>query len=331
MLNASGAAESDRDRAIVGQNHRHRTAALAQAEHPIELGRVFLDVDVLERDVPPTEVVTGGLCIGSRVLAEDDRHLSIVPVTHLSPTCHRGLKIPPPSAEAMYAISSIRARKCLYRRHRKCARILLLARLHMRRSRIYMPDVSVHVIHRGNNRMAIFGDEEDRYVFLSFLQSASARFNVRVHAYVLMTTHYHLLLTPQSDVAMPRAMKSLAGRYSEHFNRKNGRCGTLWSERYQSVFIADERQLLTCLRYIEQNPVRAHMVDSPGAYRWSSYAFHAEGQASDWLVRHPVYLSLGSSDTQRRAAYRALCGTAVAGEDLEVHRHATGGQLVTGG
>jgi putative transposase len=200
----------------------------------------------------------------------------------------------------------------------------------MRRSRLCVRDLTAHVIHRGNNRMAIFGDDEDRYVFLNFLQSAAARFSVSVHAYVLMTTHYHLLLTPHDEVAMPRAMKSLAGRYSEHFNRKNGRCGTLWNERYQSIFIGDERHLLTCLRYIEQNPVRAHIVDSPGAYRWSSYAFHAEGHASDWLVRHPVYLSLGPSDTQRRAAYRALCGTAVEAEDLERHRHSISGQLVTG-
>ena len=86
--NASGAAEADRDRAIVGQNHGHRTAALAQAEHPLARGRVLLDVEVLERDVPPIKVFTGGLCVGSRVFPEDDRHLSIVPVTHLSPTCH---------------------------------------------------------------------------------------------------------------------------------------------------------------------------------------------------------------------------------------------------
>jgi hypothetical protein len=77
-LNASGAAEADRDRAIVSQNHRHRAAAFAQAEHPLELGRVLLDVDVLERDMPPIEVFTGGLRVGSGVFPEDDRHDTIL-------------------------------------------------------------------------------------------------------------------------------------------------------------------------------------------------------------------------------------------------------------
>jgi hypothetical protein len=73
-LDASGAAESNCDRAILGEDHGHRTAAVAQAEHALQLDRVLLDVDVLERDMPPTEVVTGGLRVGSRILAEDDRH-----------------------------------------------------------------------------------------------------------------------------------------------------------------------------------------------------------------------------------------------------------------
>ena len=90
ILDASGAAESNRDRPIVGQDHRHRAPAVAQPEHPLECGRVLLDVDVLERDVPPTEVLTGGFRVGSSVFPENDHHFPIVPVTHLSPTCRRG-------------------------------------------------------------------------------------------------------------------------------------------------------------------------------------------------------------------------------------------------
>lgn len=201
-----------------------------------------------------------------------------------------------------------------------------------RRARVYVPGFSVHVIHRGNDRMAIFGDDPDHYVFLKFLQAAASKFGTSVHAYALMDTHYHLLVTPSDDVALPRAMQSLGGRYSVYFNRKYSRCGTLWSERYRSIPVGDERYVLTCLRYIEQNPVRAGVVHTPDAYRWSSYAAHAFGQSPEWLVPHSVYVALGTTPIARQTAYRALCGIPLTDDQLITHRIQlqTGDRQVTG-
>ena len=188
--------------------------------------------------------------------------------------------------------------------------------------RVYVPDVSVHVIHRGNNRMAIFGDDEDREVFLAALRWAAMRNGVWVHALVLMTTHVHLIVTPQTEKALPRTMKRLDERYVRHFNRKNGRTGTLWNGRHRALLITDEEYWLRCLRYVEQNPVRARMVARPEAYRWSTYGVHGLGESPGWLMVHPVYLALGSSPIERQTAYRGLCGEMLTEAELVSIRYA---------
>jgi putative transposase len=133
------------------------------------------------------------------------------------------------------------------------------------------------------------------------------RHDVALHAYVLMSTHFHLLPTPQSARAIPEFMQELDGRYTQYYNRRYSRVGTLWNGRYRSILIQDEAYLLTCLRYIEQNPVRAGMVSSPAEYGWSSHSAHAFGRWPEWLTPHPLYLALGTSAGARQAAYRTLC------------------------
>jgi putative transposase len=180
-----------------------------------------------------------------------------------------------------------------------------------RRSRIYIPDVSIHVIQRGNNRGAIVSDNTDREVFTAFLRRAAMHHQLLVHGYVLMDTHYHLVVTPPDARSLPETIKELGGRYVQYFNRRHNRVGTLWSGRYRGLPITDERYWLTCLRYVDQNPVRARMVCTPDAHPWSSYRIHAYGGESDWLTPHRVYLELGSTPEQRQAAYRAICGAPV--------------------
>ena len=175
-----------------------------------------------------------------------------------------------------------------------------------RRPRVFLPGLSVHIIQRGINRLSIFGDRADYEVFLTILRVASKRYGVAIHGYALMTNHTHLIVTPADAAALPRTMKELGGRYVEHYNRKHQRIGTLWTGRYRGLLIDDERYWLTCLRYIEQNPVRANMVDAPDAYPWSSYRVHALGEESDWLELHDLYLALGHDSQERQAAYRAL-------------------------
>jgi putative transposase len=207
------------------------------------------------------------------------------------------------------AIRDERKRQQFHTRGR--AQILLSDWSLARKRRIFIPDVSSHIIHRGNNRGSIVRDDNDREVFLMFLRRASERYRLRVHGYALMDTHYHLVATPSNPGCTASTMKELGERYVAYFNYRHKRIGTLWNGRYRDLPILDERYWLTCLRYVELNPVRAHMVKSPEAFRWSSYAVHAHGTANDWLTPHWLYLALGSTPEERRLAYRSLCEVAV--------------------
>ena len=173
--------------------------------------------------------------------------------------------------------------------------------------RTFSPGLSAHVIQRGNNRSAIFAGRPDYEVFLDLLRTAAGRHAVAVHAYALMTNHYHLLVTPDTTNGLPLMMKALNGNYVRYYNRHHQRIGTLWNGRYRGIPIGDERYWLTCLTYIEQNPARAGMTSDLAAYPWSSYRFHASDQAeSSWVAPHPVYLALGRCENERRAAYRTI-------------------------
>jgi putative transposase len=188
--------------------------------------------------------------------------------------------------------------------------------------RIYVPDVSCHVIRRGNNRGPIFADDADRELFLALIEWAAARQVVEVNSFSLMDNHYHLIATPKTGDGLPHMLADLGREYVLRYNRKYGRIGTLWTGRCKAIPITNERYWLTCLRYIEQNPVRAKIVSSPGLYRWSSFAFHGLGEPHDWLTPHGVYLALGSSPEARQAAYRALCEVVLTDAELVRQRHA---------
>jgi putative transposase len=181
--------------------------------------------------------------------------------------------------------------------------------------RTFIPGISVHVIQRGNNRVPIFGSSNDFEQFLELLRRSARNFCVTLHAFVLMTTHYHLIVTPTSVAGLPKMMKALDGGYVRYFNKRHERIGTLWNGRYRGLPLEDERYWLTCLRYIEQNPVRAGMVQAPHDYQWSSYSAHAFGRWPTWLTPHAVYQSLGRDDGERQRAYRELCGRSVKSDD----------------
>jgi putative transposase len=131
-----------------------------------------------------------------------------------------------------------------------------------------------------------------------------------------MSTHTHFQLTPRTAEGTSEAMKELGAAYVVHFNRKYQRVGTLWTGRYKAKPIKDERYWLTCLRYIELNPVRAGLVMLPEQYQWSSYRVHALGEPTDWLVSHPILDALGANPAERQAAYRAICATALTSEEI---------------
>ncbi len=175
-----------------------------------------------------------------------------------------------------------------------------------RRPRVHLDDVPLHIVQRGHNREPCFFTEEDYQGYLHWLGEALAESECALHAYVLMTNHVHLLLTPTKAEAVPKLIISLGRRYVQYINRTYRRTGTLWDSRYKSSLVQAETYLLTCQRYIELNPVRAAMVEDPAHYRWSSYRANGLGQPNSRLTPHELYHTLGPNEQERQASYRAL-------------------------
>ncbi len=175
-----------------------------------------------------------------------------------------------------------------------------------RQPRIDLPGIAQHVIQRGNDRQPCFFRDIDRLRYLQDLREITLTRDCAVHAYVLMTNHVHLLVTPNEAGAISRVMQSLGRRYVRYINDAYGRTGTLWEGRYKSRLIADDAHLLRCYRYIELNPVRARMVTSADEYAWSSYRCNALGHADPLIRSHACYRRLGTTDGERQAAYRDL-------------------------
>lgn len=197
--------------------------------------------------------------------------------------------------------------------------------------RFVLPGHPQHVIIRGNNREPVFYADEDYHFYLEKLKLACEKHQCDVHAYVLMTNHIHLLITPQTEDGLSKAMQMLGRYYVQYFNTTYQRTGTLWEGRYKATLIDGEAYALSCYRYIELNPVRAQdMVDHPSEYPWSSYRRNALGEADDLVVQHSSYKALGRNDAQRRKAYRALFRARIPQRTLDEIRTATNKAWVLG-
>ncbi|GGO68209.1 transposase [Bowmanella pacifica] len=175
-----------------------------------------------------------------------------------------------------------------------------------RRPRLNLAGVPQHVVQRGNNRQVCFYIDQDYAVYLDKLKEYSCRYKVAVHAFVLMTNHVHLLVTPTTPLGVSQMMQALGRYYVRYINVTHGRSGTLWEGRYKSSLVDSEHYLLLVSRYIELNPVRANMVAHPAEYPWSSYQHNALDKYIELLTAHPLYLALGTDVTSRKAAYQAL-------------------------
>lgn len=164
----------------------------------------------------------------------------------------------------------------------------------------------MHMVQRGINREPCFFADEDYHCYLHWLQKSAADWDCAIHAYVLMTNHVHLLITAARPDGPAKLMQSLGRRYVQYINRAYKRSGGLWEGRYKSSAVQAERYLLTCMRYIELNPVRAGMVIDPGHYRWSSYRHNGLGQPDERINPHPLYRAVEQQTEARLSAYRAL-------------------------
>jgi putative transposase len=172
--------------------------------------------------------------------------------------------------------------------------------------RLTLPGYPHHVVQRGNNRQAIFATAADHQMLLDLLAEHAKKFDVAVHAYVLMGNHFHLLVTPKTADGLPKMMQAMGRSYVRYFNDAQKRTGTLWEGRSKSTLIQTDRYLLACMAYIDLNPVRAGLVAQPQDYLWSSHVYYLGLRPDRLITPHPLYWELGNTPFAREAAYAEL-------------------------
>lgn len=175
-----------------------------------------------------------------------------------------------------------------------------------RKPRFFLPGMPVHIVQRGHSREPVFFEDNDYSTYLRRLKEGAERYKVDIHAYVLMTNHIHILATAGDTDGITRMMQYVGRHYVPYINYTYGSSGSIWEGRYKASLIHDEEYLLSCMRYIELNPVRADMVRSPAHYRWSSYRHNGQGKEDALITPHALYQALGKTQPTRLAAYKAL-------------------------
>ena len=197
--------------------------------------------------------------------------------------------------------------------------------------RFVIPGQPQHVIQRGNNREDIFREEDDYLFYLEKLADAANKHHCDIHAYVLMTNHVHMLVTPHTENGIGKMMQMIGRYYVQYFNKTYNRTGTLWEGRYRAALIDSEQYLLTCMRYIELNPVRAtNLAKHPADYPWSSYRYNALGEDNALVTPHKQYKRLGSKLEERQSGYRQLFRSKIPEATLGEIRESTNKAWVLG-
>lgn len=178
--------------------------------------------------------------------------------------------------------------------------------------------------------MASFFEHADYLSYLETLFDLANKYDVAIHAFVLMTNHVHILATPHTCSGVSRLMQQLGSQYVSRINRLYRRSGTLWEGRFKSSLIDSEAYCLNCYRYIELNPVRANMVGHPGDYQWSSHR-ETTGMASRFpLTPHDQWLALGQTYKERCTNYRDLFSHVIPQDELNQLRFAVQKGIPTG-
>jgi len=196
--------------------------------------------------------------------------------------------------------------------------------------RLNIPGMPQHVTQRGNNRQACFYSDDDYRLYLALLLEHSRANACSVHAYVLMSNHVHLLITPSIPDGISRTLQGLGRDYVRRINRTCRRTGTLQQGRFKSSLVDTDRYCMTCYRHIELNPVRAGMVNDPSDCPRSNYPHNGDGRPDPPIPPHDRWLLPGTGDTQRTAAYRALISESLEHSELEHIRNSISTGLPTG-
>jgi putative transposase len=185
------------------------------------------------------------------------------------------------------------------------------------------PGLPHHVIQRGHNGQPVFLRSADYQSMLDLLQEYASKYEVAVHAYVLMPDHFHLLLTPQTETGLPQMLQSVGRRYVRYFNDQQTRTGTLWDGRYRSTMLQPELYLLPCMVAMDLNPVRAGLVANAADYVWSSHGHYIGRQVDRLLTPHAQFWGLGNTPFAREASYAELVQVGVSASQHSAMMDAT--------
>lgn len=193
--------------------------------------------------------------------------------------------------------------------------------------RIHLPDLIYHVINRGNNRQVIFAEEKDYWHYLDILKKYKQKLNFKILAYCLMANHIHLLIKTSTTANISDIMKAITIAHTRYYHHKYQASGHIWQGRFKSPIVSDDEYLLTLMRYIEQNPLRAGIVDQPDKYPFSSCQANSK-IGRDILVDkedNPVYSSLGNTIEEQTRQYREFVLIPPDDKQLELIRKSLGG------
>ncbi|MBI5674779.1 MAG: transposase [Nitrospirae bacterium] len=181
--------------------------------------------------------------------------------------------------------------------------------------RIEYPGAFYHITARGNERKDIFRDEKDRERFLNYLETSVGRYKAVIHAYCLMSNHYHLLLTtPEGNLS--QIMRHINGGYTTYFNKQHKRSGHLFQGRYKAILVEADPYAGELSRYIHLNPVRAGMARQAEKYKWTSYtAYIGNTKTPHWLTIDWLLQYFGRKTSDARKGYRFFVEAAVGSKE----------------
>jgi putative transposase len=187
-----------------------------------------------------------------------------------------------------------------------------------RAARVVFPSMPYHIICRGNNREPIFEEKEDFDKYLEIFRRYKDQYGFRLYHWVLMRNHVHLLVETKENSSLSKVMQGINLAYTIWFNRKKGKVGHLWQDRYRSAVVERDNYLLECGRYIERNPLRAGIVKDPREYSWSSYRVYGYGKRDGLTDRNDLYEGMGKGASQRQRAYREYVSSNRDKEEQEI-------------
>lgn len=166
--------------------------------------------------------------------------------------------------------------------------------------RIQFEGAWYHVMNRGVNRGQLFFHDDHRYMFLDLLREIKIIYGVEIHAFCLMSNHYHLILhTPRGNIS--QSIKYLNAKFAAYVNKNIKRDGPLFKGRFKAILVGEDDYLIRLSKYIHLNPLEAKMTCTPSSYKWSSYIYYVGiVKSPDWLTTNEIINRFGSDNFIKR-------------------------------